>query len=1016
MVKGSFQVANEKTYKVSVISQVKSWDGRSVTYEYQEFIDPVLPHRREQVLAKVLYGDGTQAVYQYGLLYSDALFPLLVEAKDPRYPGPAVHMKYEYSDETAFGTVKREINGVTGEEMVRLDTVNATTSKVSYANGSVQTFNLPTAQAGQLNFQVDGLGRRTDYTYDQGGLGFLTDMKDALGRMTHYTKSDYDNPLSITRPDGSIETWTRDDRDLVLTHTEPRFAADPFRTTTYTRDALHRITRMDHPDGTFELFTYNDFGQVLTHTMRNGGVEQNFYDKRGLKTRSIDSENDETRYSYDSADRLASMMDARGNTTLYEYDERGLLTKVTHPITPPDVSPTFRTFAYDEFGNRVKVTDELGHEWTTQYDEFRRVKSKTDSLNRVTQYAYDLPGGTCGCVHSQNKPTQITLPSGKIIKIEYDLEWQKTKETVGFGTPDAATTMYGYDLVGNLTKMTDPRGKVWSSTYDSRNRRKSSTDPLGNTTQWDYDSVSNVLKVTRPDNGVTVNEYDLMNRLTKTTDPKNQVTQMEYDAEGNLKKLTDANGNMYGFQYDRLNRRTKEIYPDNSQEGWTYDPVSNLATRTTRAGQVRTYTYDERNRETLSDWNDTTPDVSSTYDAANRLLTLTSSVSSLSYTYDVANQLLSETQAITGAPSSHVVSYTYDLDGNRDHLTNPDGTVVGYGYTGRNQLATISVGGPLASYTYDLNGNRIGKSLANGTTVDNGYDDSNRMTLVDQKKGGVSFARFDYGYDSVDRRKFVKRDNDKGDAFAYDPIDQVTGVQYDATNPDTTPTAPSRTVNYGLDPVGNRTSVTDNSVMTNYSANNLNQYTQVGADLPTYDTNGNLTASAGWSYSYDAQNRLIGAGKGATTAAFAYDPRNRRVKQTINGVTTHFYFDGWNLIEERDASDTQVAKYVHGAMTDELLTRATPAGALSYHHDSIGNVTQLTDSSGAVVEKYSYDIFGQPAIRNGSGVVIPTSQRCRQSFPVHRPGVHPGAGALRLPEPLRFAGVGSLPANRSDWV
>src|SRR5262249_15849778 len=148
--------------------------------------------------------------------------------------------------------------------------------------------------------------------------------------------------------------------------------------------------------------------------------------------------------------------------------------------------------------------------------------------------------------------------------------------------------------------------------------------------------------------------------------------------------------------------------------------------------------------------------------------------------------------------------------------------------------------------------------------------------------------------------------------------------------------------------VGNRTTVTDNGTVTTYSANRLNEYTDVGGARLAYDRNGNLTSDGGSSYTYDAQNRLISVSNGATTAIFAYDPRDRRVKQTINDAGTFFYFDAWSLIDERDASDVQQARYVNGAMLDEILSKTSSNAAVYYHHDSIGSVTQLTDSTGTV--------------------------------------------------------------------
>ena len=69
-------------------------------------------------------------------------------------------------------------------------------------------------------------------------------------------------------------------------------------------------------------------------------------------------------------------------------------------------------------------------------------------------------------------------------------------------------------------------------------------------------------------------------------------------------------------------------------------------------------------------------------------------------------------------------------------------------------------------------------------------------------------------------------------------------------------------------------SVTDNAMQTllpgsspaSYVPNDLNQYTSVDNGNPlNYDDNGNLTAFDGWSYGYDAHNRLVSASQPAGT-------------------------------------------------------------------------------------------------------------------------------------------------------
>ena len=479
-------------------------------------------------------------------------------------------------------------------------------------------------------------------------------------------------------------------------------------------------------------------------------------------------------------------------------------------------------------------------------------------------------------------------------------------------------------------------------------------------------------------------------------------------------------------------------YPDGSYESYTYDAVGNLVTYVTRAGQTKTSTFDNRNRETSYTWSDgVTPNVTRTYDAAGRLLTSGNGVSTSSYSYDNANQMLSETQTNVGLGTGWTVAYSYDADGNKASVTYPSGTVVGYSYTNRNQLKTVSVGGTsLASYAYDGNGNALTKTLSNGTLASYSYDNVNNLTTVNHTLSGTSFARFDYGYDDMNRRTYEQRDSAAGDTYSYDAVDQVAGVNYDATNPTSGSSGTDRTVGYTYDDVGNRTEVNDTvNGNASYSANNLNQYTSAGSTSYDYDDNGNLTSGNG-TFVYDAQNRLTSASVAVTNETLGYDSKNRVVQRSIGGTTTYLIYDGWDLIEERNGSNAVLATYVHGAKEDELLTRTDSSGnTVYYHHNALGSVTDLTNASGAVVEKYKYDAFGAPTITTASGGALTLSAYGNRFMFTGREylaelGLYdyrnrdysPSLGRFIQTDPLRFSAgdmniyryCGNNPINASD--
>jgi RHS repeat-associated protein len=87
------------------------------------------------------------------------------------------------------------------------------------------------------------------------------------------------------------------------------------------------------------------------------------------------------------------------------------------------------------------------------------------------------------------------------------------------------------------------------------------------------------------------------------------------------------------------------------------------------------------------------------------------------------------------------------------------------------------------------------------------------------------------------------------------------------------------------------------------------------------------------------------------------------VKRTIDGVTRLFTYDAWNPIMEWDGSGNWKAMNLYGSGADEILGRYDSVrGALIYKQDKQGNVSFVLNSSGATVEKYTYDAYGTPAV------------------------------------------------------
>ena len=170
----------------------------------------------------------------------------------------------------------------------------------------------------------------------------------------------------------------------------------------------------------------------------------------------------------------------------------------------------------------------------------------------------------------------------------------------------------------------------------------------------------------------------------------------------------------------------------------------------------------------------------------------------------------------------------------------------------------------------------------------------------------------------------------------------------------------------------------------------VNQYTTVGGTARTHDSNGNLSDDGTYLYGYDFQNRLVLLTNKSTStwiASYRYDALGRRVEKTVNGgATTRYVLDGVQVVEEYDGSNTWQARYVYEDGIDQprCMDRADVADVnnngnttevlrFHYHQQALGCVTELTQPTGAVVEWTTYDVYGQPTIRDVNGTVITQS-------------------------------------------
>ena len=109
-------------------------------------------------------------------------------------------------------------------------------------------------------------------------------------------------------------------------------------------------------------------------------------------------------------------------------------------------------------------------------------------------------------------------------------------------------------------------------------------------------------------------------------------------------------------------------------------------------------------------------------------------------------------------------------------------------------------------------------------------------------------------------------------------------------------------------------------------------------------------------YTYDGFNRLIEAAlPDGQTLYNEYDAFGLRISMYENGVNYQFTLDGDNVIAE-NLGQIDETRHIRGI---SLIARKDNADHLAYYlHNAHGDVTNLVDGTGLVLNSYTYDAFG----------------------------------------------------------
>ncbi len=340
--------------------------------------------------------------------------------------------------------------------------------------------------------------------------------------------------------------------------------------------------------------------------------------------------------------------------------------------------------------------------------------------------------------------------------------------------------------------------------------------------------------------------------------------------------------------------------------------------------------------------------MSHSYDKLSQLTAAANLNGTVSFVYDNLGRGTSTTDVW-----GQVINYTYDANDRRTKMSFGTTTKATYTYDVVNRLTKIADSSNLAtSYAYDAASKLTSRTLPNNVVTTYTYDGLDRLTRLKDAKNNTVIADNNYTYNTAGA---ITQNIDQSGthAYGYDAVDRLTSATYTGTPAET----------YTYDSVGNRTSSQRSAT---YSYQPVNRLTATSTASYLYDNNGNMITksdSTGTTqFAWDFENRLtqvVTPSSGSVT--YKYDALGHRIQSApSSGASTNLTYDGNDVAQDKTSMNV-ITEYLNGPGIDNKIRQKTGSTLYYFAQDHLGSTTALTDSKGALVERQSYDAYGNSA-------------------------------------------------------
>jgi RHS repeat-associated protein len=441
------------------------------------------------------------------------------------------------------------------------------------------------------------------------------------------------------------------------------------------------------------------------------------------------------------------------------------------------------------------------------------------------------------------------------------------------------------------------------------------------------------LTVARPGGGDHAFGYDSLGRRvteSERVDGQWQTTTFEYDLAGNPRARSRPNGMREEFSYDGYGRLTRRAgLRSGTLEGeaiFTHANGSLVAVADSVRGTTELYAYDS---------------------AGRRASALFGYGESLTFEYDQRSRLIGETYYWPGQGAIRILGFDYDLANRRTGIRDDGVALIEHQYAGGRLESTHYGNGLERTFSYSAEDGQ----LAATQTLDAQSQAVETTTIT--RQGEANPLRYEVTASTITSLASTTEVYWMGIGGGVSDPDRLVGnrVWHWEGGGDS--------VDFDYDELSNAVSMPTGDQFTYNAERNRLVSATLGAEgetlAYTYDAAGFATSRDGAPITWTATGRMASMGD----LTLQWDMLDRPVAWTAGGVTQQFAYFGGRVSANATGGPGTLGL---GEVSIEL----DSAGQRYRHLDFRGNVSFVSDETGAVVTHYRYSPYGLDAVF-GSG-------------------------------------------------